>query len=242
MNYVVKNSWKFDTKQLKKELYDLLKENKSNDIQKGGLHGLCITSQDGSLYNGFNFNVGLQDPPYSEQDKTNPNPRIYFNLDYARQHKIYHMLDYEVETIACKGIWKQIVNFLYEQGMNPRRVRLSYLPPQGIIHKHSDGGGFKLHIPIVTEGTDFVHGDHTYKLEEGGCYMADVSPYHYVKNNGKTDRWHLVADVWDTVGNFSIGKLSKEEFNVELENAVLWRNYVNGKTQNPKKILLGENN
>ena len=35
MNYVVKNTWKFDTKQLKKELYDLLKENKSNDIQKG---------------------------------------------------------------------------------------------------------------------------------------------------------------------------------------------------------------
>ena len=92
-------------------------------------------------------------------------------------------------------------------------------------------------MSIVTEGTDFVHGDYiTYKLEEGGCYMADVSPIYYVKNNGKTDRWYPVADVWDTVGNFSIGKISKEEFDVECENAVLWRNYVNGKHKIPKKF------
>ena len=75
----------------------IYKENKSNNMQKGGLHGLCITSQDGSHTTDLISMFGLQDPPYSNKIK----PilvLIYFNLDYARQHKIYHMLDYEVET------------------------------------------------------------------------------------------------------------------------------------------------
>ena len=242
MTYVVKNDWVFDTKLLKAELFKLLEENEINNQRQGSLHGLCLTSQDGSLYNGFNFNVGIQDPPYDQQNKQDPNPKIYFNLEYAKQHKIYHMLDYNIETSACKSIWKQIIGFLYNKGMNPRRVRLSYLPPEGVINTHSDGGGYKFHIPIITDGTDFVHGNKSYTLQEGGSYLASVNPYHYVKNNGNTDRWHLVADVWDTVGNFSIGKVDQDEFDNEKLNAKLWRNYVNGKTEEPKKILLGAKN
>ena len=132
MTYVVKNDWVFDTKLLKAELFKLLEENEINNQRQGSLHGLCLTSQDGSLYNGFNFNVGIQDPPYDQQNKQDPNPKIYFNLEYAKQHKIYHMLDYNIETSACKSIWKQIIDFLYNKGMNPRRVRLSYLPPEGV--------------------------------------------------------------------------------------------------------------
>ena len=48
--------------------------------------------------------------------------------------------------------------------------------------------------------------------------------------------------VWDTVGNFSIGKVDQDEFDNEKLNAKLWRNYVNGKTDEPKKILLGAKN
>ena len=242
MTYVDKNDWMFDTQQLQTELHKLLKENKVNNQRDGSLHGLCLTSQDGSLYNGFNFNVAIQYPPYEQQDKQDPNPKIYFDLEYAKQNNIYHMLDYEVETEACTGIWKEIIDFLYDKGMNPRRVRLSYLPPEGVINTHSDGGGYKFHIPIYTDGTDFVHGVQSYTLEEGGSYIASVNPYHYVKNNGDTDRWHLVADVWDTVGNFRIGKIDQNEFNNEKLNAKLWRDYVNGKIDTPNKILLGAKN
>ena len=30
---------------------------------------------------------------------TDPDPRVYFNLEYAREHKIYHMLDYNMKQV-----------------------------------------------------------------------------------------------------------------------------------------------
>ena len=61
-------------------------------------------------------------------------------------------------------------------------------------------------------------------------------------NRSSTNRWHFVADVWDLNGNFSIGKISQEKYDQELENASLWRDYVNNERQFPSKILVGEKN
>ena len=112
MTYVVQNEWKFDKDRLKLELHKILEKNDIEDKIVGSLHGISLMSQDGSIYNGFNFNVGLQDPSYPEQDKTDHNPTVYFKLSYAREHKIYHMLDYNIETSACTGYFKEIIDFL----------------------------------------------------------------------------------------------------------------------------------
>ena len=243
MTYVVQNEWKFDKDRLKSELHKILEKHYIQDKIVGSLHGISLMSQDGSIYNGFNFNVGLQDPSYPEQDKTDHNPTVYFKLSYAREHKIYHMLDYNIETSACTGYFKEIIDFLREKNMNPTRARLSYMEPNGEIRKHTDGNFYRFHIPIITtKGTDFVHGDESYILEEGNSYLAYVHPYHNVLNRSGVGRWHFVADVWDTEGNFSIGKISKEDFEIEKENAKLWRDYVNGYTNYPEKILFGAKN
>lgn len=242
MTYVVQNEWKFDKDRLKSELYNVLEKHGINETKEGGLHGVALSSQDGSLQSGFNFNVKIQSPMYQEQDMTVEDPRVYFNLKYARENKVYHMLDYNIPTTACTGYFKEIIEFLHEKNMNPRRCRLSYLPPNGIINRHTDGNFYRFHIPIHTEGTNFVHGDIDYILEEGNSYLAYVHPYHYVKNQGSADRWHFVADVWDTEGHFEIGKVSKEQLNIELENATLWRDYVDNKRNTPNKILVGEKN
>jgi hypothetical protein len=240
---VVKNDWKFNKDRLKSELYRILEYNNINEQRDGGLHGIALSSQDGSLQSGFNFNVEIQYPQYDEQDMTDPDPKVYFNLDYARQHKIYHMLDYSIETSACTGYFKEILDFLHEKNMNPRRARLSYIHPSGEIKKHTDGNFYRFHIPIITDaGTDFIHGKESYILEEGNSYLAYVHPYHNVLNRSNTDRWHFVADVWDLDGNFSIGKYTQEEYEQELENATLWRDYVNSDRETPNKILVGEKN
>lgn len=243
MTHVVKNDWKFNKDRLKSELYRILEYNNINEQRDGGLHGIALSSQDGSLQSGFNFNVEIQYPQYDEQDMTDPDPKVYFNLDYARQHKIYHMLDYSIETSACTGYFKEILDFLHEKNMNPRRARLSYIHPSGEIKKHTDGNFYRFHIPIITDaGTDFIHGKESYILEEGNSYLAYVHPYHNVLNRSNTDRWHFVADVWDLDGNFSIGKYTQEEYEQELENATLWRDYVNSDRETPNKILVGEKN
>ena len=126
MSYVVQNDWKFDKDRLKSELNRVLAEHGVNERREGGLHGIALSSQDGSLQSGFNFNVRIQYPLYHEQDMTDPDPRVYFNLEYARENKIYHMLDYNIETSACTGYFKEIMDFLHEKNMNPRRARLSH--------------------------------------------------------------------------------------------------------------------
>ena len=102
MTYVVKNDWVFDTKLLKAELFKLLEENEINNQRQGSLHGLCLTSQDGSLYNGFNFNVGIQDPPYDQQNKQDPNPKIYFDLARAVQQVFEETLFYMLNNLYKK--------------------------------------------------------------------------------------------------------------------------------------------
>ena len=74
MSYVVQNDWKFDKDRLKSELNRVLAEHGVNERREGGLHGIALSSQDGSLQSGFNFNVRIQYPLYHEQDMTDPDP------------------------------------------------------------------------------------------------------------------------------------------------------------------------
>ena len=76
----------------------------------------------------------------------------------------------------------------------------------------------------------------------GKVYIANVHRYHYVKNQAETDRWHFVADCWDTGYNFEIGGWSQERWEQECENARLWREYVDGERESPKMILMGAKN
>ena len=59
MSYVVKNDWKWDKQTLKNELYRVLEDHGVNEYRDGGLHGIALSSQDGSLESGFNFNVKI---------------------------------------------------------------------------------------------------------------------------------------------------------------------------------------
>ncbi|GAB3988201.1 hypothetical protein GCM10028807_10340 [Spirosoma daeguense] len=80
-------------------------------------------------------------------------------------------------------------------------VRLMALAPGSIIHPHRDGdtsyecGYFRLHIPIQTgEKVAFVVDDVALPMKAGECWYANFDLMHSVRNEGDTERVHLVID------------------------------------------------
>lgn len=237
-------TWQFDVKKLQNELNKFKEYIEVPEYipESGGLNGWALTGRVNDLSSGFEFNVKMQYPSWRDQDKSNPDPKIYFDLDYAKKNKIYHMLDYNKPTSICVGYFKLVLDFLECNGVHPRRARLSHMVGGGEILPHTDGNFFRIHIPIVTSDSKFVHNGVPYNLEQGRCYIANVHRYHHVKNDHTQERWHLVADCWDTGNNFKIGNVSQERYEQEVENARLWREYVDGHRDSPSMILVGAKN
>jgi hypothetical protein len=80
-------------------------------------------------------------------------------------------------------------------------VRLLRLAPGSLIREHRDrgasyGDGFlRLHIPITTnDRTRFVVDGEALPMRPGECWYADFSLVHSVRNDGATDRVHLIID------------------------------------------------
>jgi hypothetical protein len=80
-------------------------------------------------------------------------------------------------------------------------VRLLNLGAGGIIHEHRDpGAGYgegalRIHIPILTnEKAWMTVGGISMQLKAGECWYADFGLPHSVRNEGPTDRVHLVID------------------------------------------------
>tara|TARA_B110000305_G_scaffold47847_1_gene51280 strand:+ start:309 stop:1034 length:726 start_codon:yes stop_codon:yes gene_type:complete len=239
---VIANGWQFNTDRMKNELQNIT--NLTSTVHADGLTGISLTSRTGDILSGFEYNLRIMYPPFHTQLMTEEYPEIFFDLDVCKTIPVYHMLDYNKPTPVLKGIFKEINDFLMEKNCNPCRMRLSCLRPGQTIPKHSDGGGFKIHIPIVTDpNIVFNVNNKNYILEEGTAYIVDVGVHHFYVNNSDIDRWHLICDVYDTGCNFEIGNYTQEEFEIEKENADLWRTWVDGtRTQGPKRIRLGEKN
>lgn len=72
----------------------------------------------------------------------------------------------------------------------------------GVISKHIDNGDdltlvHRLHVPIITnEDTIFTCGGEEINMKEGCAYEINNQRLHGVVNNGKTDRVHLLIDLY----------------------------------------------
>jgi hypothetical protein len=85
------------------------------------------------------------------------------------------------------------------------RVRVLKLLPGAKIGEHRDVGlevanlafrRVRLHIPIQTNpDAVFYVGGERFHMREGGLYYANFSKVHSVRNDGATDRVHLVLDL-----------------------------------------------
>jgi len=80
-------------------------------------------------------------------------------------------------------------------------VRLLRLGAGSVIHEHRDPGAayadgfFRVHLPITSnDATRFLVGGHDLVMQPGECWYANFSLPHSVRNDGATDRVHLVID------------------------------------------------
>ncbi|RYF90235.1 MAG: aspartyl/asparaginyl beta-hydroxylase domain-containing protein [Chitinophagaceae bacterium] len=93
---------------------------------------------------------------------------------------------------------KQVVDFFK---IEKTAVRLMKLNAGAVIKPHSDPGlnfeegELRLHIPVITNDQLFFYlQEERLQMEEGTAWYMNLSLQHSVRNEGKTDRVHLVID------------------------------------------------
>lgn len=109
------------------------------------------------------------------------------------------------------GRWSPLLNpvlaqatrpYGYERGEFPR-VMLARLRPGGMIHPHRDANPaakwpHKIHVPLQTnEHTTFFVEGVGYRLPVGEAVEVNNLGVHAVKNDGATDRIHLIFEYYD---------------------------------------------
>lgn len=80
------------------------------------------------------------------------------------------------------------------------RLMLANVPPGGVIKPHFDNGNLKQihrchHVITSNEYVEFNIDINTYNFKEGDVFEFNNQKLHSVKNNGSTDRIHLICDI-----------------------------------------------
>jgi len=90
----------------------------------------------------------------------------------------------------------------YAHGVFPR-VMLAKMPPGGIIHPHIDANPaakwpHKIHVPIMTNtGVVCFFGKGEHHFPPGAAVEVNNLGPHWVRNQGDTDRVHLIFEYYD---------------------------------------------
>jgi hypothetical protein len=102
-------------------------------------------------------------------------------------------------------------------------IRLLNLKPDSIIKEHTDynlgyeDGIFRIHIPITTnEGVHFFINHEEVKMLPEECWYGNFNLPNSVRNDGETDRIHLVMDCLRN--DWSDKLFTESGYNFEAEN------------------------
>jgi hypothetical protein len=83
------------------------------------------------------------------------------------------------------------------------RVMLARMAPGGVIKPHVDANPaaqwpHKIHVPLLTNpGVGFLVGERVYHFPEGEAVEVNNLGVHAVRNDGPTDRIHLIFEYFD---------------------------------------------
>lgn len=90
----------------------------------------------------------------------------------------------------------------YARGLFPR-VMLARMPAGGVIHPHIDANPaakwpHKIHVPLTTnDGVSSCFGGATHYFPPGEAVEVNNLGAHWVRNEGRTDRVHLIFEYYD---------------------------------------------
>ena len=95
-----------------------------------------------------------------------------------------------------------VADYGYARGVFPR-VMLARMPAGGVIHPHIDANPaakwpHKIHVPLTTNpGVVSFFGGTEHHLPVGEAVEVDNLGPHWVRNDGETDRIHLIFEYYD---------------------------------------------
>jgi Aspartyl/Asparaginyl beta-hydroxylase len=127
--------------------------------------------------------------------------RFVRNFDDWR-HSDNHRLWPEWRALLEPVMAQATKHYGYARGAYPR-IMLARMAPAGVIHPHRDANPsakwpHKIHVPLTTNDkvTFYVEGV-GYHLPEGEAVEVNNMGVHAVKNEGATDRIHLIFEYFD---------------------------------------------
>lgn len=95
-----------------------------------------------------------------------------------------------------------VADYGYVNGVFPRAM-LARMAPGGVIKPHRDANAaakwpHKIHIPLLTnDNVTFFVEDTGYRMPEGEAAEVNNMAVHSVRNEGDTDRIHLIFEYYD---------------------------------------------
>lgn len=112
--------------------------------------------------------------------------------------------DYSNVPEVIQQAARPLVDLVWANSYNPiylGRVMITKLPPGGGISAHVDEGLYadahtRFHLPLQSDpGSEFHCGDEKFEMVDGYAYWFNHKARHFVVNNSKRDRIHLIVDV-----------------------------------------------
>lgn len=155
--------------------------------------------------------------PESVWDAENADkPNRYEALDRTR-HIVFRFIDSPLDWRKShdRPAWRQwrarllpvmeqaTRGYRYEHGEYPR-VMFARMAPGGVIHPHIDENPaaqwpHKIHVPILTNPkVAFLTGGNVYHFPEGEAVEVNNLGLHAVRNDGDSDRIHLIFEYYDS--------------------------------------------
>ena len=185
---------KFDIARLQQHLEEYVFSLPVYEHAQGYHGGWGVTSADGS------YNQGWERIRYF----TLVNGVWTFNEEKAKAAGFKPVKYHNVPTEICTGYMAEVLRMLEERGFQPRRARINLMRAGRVSRVHQDypSGLYavRIHIPIITNPSCFFCSpdEEAHMPADGSGYLVTISRPHYIYNQGASDRYHFVAEVWDT--------------------------------------------
>ena len=160
-------------------------------------HGWSVLSSTGSYKDGWVHGSSC----YKIVDGKN-----VFDIEESRKINLKPEIKYNKPTEIYKGYLAEVMDTISQNGLLPCRARIVCLPAYSNTNWHRDHrDGFywmRLHIPLVTNPhCKFIsENDITHMPADGSAYLVNTAQMHMAINNGPTERYNLIMQVWDTHG------------------------------------------
>lgn len=160
--------------------------------------------------------AAVQAIPEDVWDAENADKPNKFDVLDATRHIVFRFVDNPRDWRRShdRAAWPQwrgllepaltqaVAGYGYARGVFPR-VMLAKMPPGGVIHPHIDANPaakwpHKIHVPVTTNsGVLSFFGGCEHHFPEGEAVEVNNLAPHWVRNDGETDRVHLIFEYYD---------------------------------------------